>query len=176
MKISFSVGPLCTSPICAWFHLAGSRQSLTFPFDFGKKLLHHSAVSSMPSGAMMCCCCTHSNYSLDGCCRAYAMHLEGTWYGLLSGLACNENVPSKYLIPLNTSLNYLCIHCVILSLACLSASMLRPGMKYFMLLLLLSLTIALSSISKFEPSVFPAWCLFCTFLGHQLPSTLLCCN
>ena len=56
-KISLSAVPICTSLISPWFSLARSRHNLTFPFSFGSnmKLLHHSAVSSMPSGVMMSC-------------------------------------------------------------------------------------------------------------------------
>ena len=60
----------------------------------------------------------------------------------------------KHLILLNTSLNFLCSCCVILSFAFFVVSLLGPGMKYFILLLFLSLTIGLSWTSHFEPSVF----------------------
>ena len=148
-------------------------------------LLYHSAVSSMPSGVLMSCCRKHFISSLNGYCRAYAMHHEGTWYSLLSGLTCNKKIPSKYQIPLNTSLNSLYSHCVILSLAFLSASIFGPAMKYFMLLLLLSLTIGLCSISNCEPSVF-VYCFslasisgfMCVwqFCGPSASFGSLCCN
>ena len=125
-KVLFTVGSLCTGLISAWFSLAGSRHSLNFPFSFGSnmKLIHHLAVLSMPSGVMMSCCYICSSSSLNGCCRANAMHPGDSWYDWLSGLTCNENVPSKQLIPLNTSLNSICNHCVISSLAFLSVSLL----------------------------------------------------
>ena len=100
-KISLSVGPLWTGLLSAWFSFAGSKYSLTFPLGLvmRTKLLHHSAVSAMPSGVMVSCCCSHSNSSLNDFCSAYAMHLRGAWYGLLSGFSCKENVPSKHPIP-----------------------------------------------------------------------------
>ena len=83
---SLSIGPLCTSFINAWFSLARSKHSLTFPFGFGTntKLLHHSTAFPMPSGAVMSCYCRHSNSSLNDHCKAYAMCLGGAWYGLIS--------------------------------------------------------------------------------------------
>ena len=106
-SIWLSVGQLCTGLINAWFSLAASRHSLTFPFGFDTimKLLHHSTVSDMPSGVMMSCCCRYSKTSLNGWCGVYAMHFGGNWYSLVSGLAHNENVPLKCPIPLNVSLN-----------------------------------------------------------------------
>ena len=53
--MSFNMGPLQTGLINAWFHLTGSKHNLTLPFALGTntKLLHHSAVSSIPSGVIM---------------------------------------------------------------------------------------------------------------------------
>ena len=124
----FNVGPLCIGLINAWLSHAGSKHSHTIPFALGTntKLLHHSTILSTPRGAMMSISCSHSSSSLNGFCNAYAMHLGGTWYGLLLGLSCNGNVPSKHPIPLNTSPNVLCIfvswHC---SFLCLPLCLLR---------------------------------------------------
>ena len=103
-KILLSVGPLCTGLINAWLSHAGSKHSLTLPFALGTntKLLHHSDVSSTPSGVMMSISCRHFNSSLNGFCSAYTTHLGGAWYGLLSGLSYNENVPLKHPIPLKS--------------------------------------------------------------------------
>ena len=62
---SLSVGPLCTVPMSVVFSFAGSWNNLTLPFDLGTstKLLHHSTVSSMPSGVMMSCFCSNFNSS-----------------------------------------------------------------------------------------------------------------
>ena len=104
-KISLSVGPLWTGLISAWFSLAMFRHSLTLPLGFGimTKLLHHSAISYMPKGVIMSSCWDLFNSSLNSFYSAYAMHLGGTWYVLLSGFSCNENVPSKHPIPVKTS-------------------------------------------------------------------------
>ena len=122
-SISLSVSPLCTS-LSAWFSQAGSRHNLTFPFALGTstKLLHYSEVSSTPRGAIMSCFCTLLNSSLNGFHSAYAMHLWGTWYGLLSSFNCNKNVPSKHPIPLNISSKSLCSCCLISALFFLSLS------------------------------------------------------
>ena len=155
-NILLSIGSLYSGLINAWFRLAGSRHSLTVPFGFGTntKLFCHSAVSPMPSGPMMSYCCMCSNSSLNGHCRAYAMHHWGAWYCLLSGLTCNENVPLKHPILLNASLNSLCGHCLVSVLTLLSLLLLGPGRKYLMLFLLLSVTVGLSLFSNFELSVF----------------------
>ena len=88
-NISLNVGCLWTGLINAWVSFSGSRHNLTYPFGFvtDTKVLHHSTVSSMPSGAMMSCCCSHSNSSLNGLCGGYAMHLR------LSGMACYQVWP-----------------------------------------------------------------------------------
>ena len=101
-NMSLSVGPLCINLINAWFSHARSRHNLTLPFTLGTntKLLHHSAVSSTPRGVIMSIFCRHSTSSLNGFCSAYATCLGGTWYGLLSGLSCKENVPLKHPMPL----------------------------------------------------------------------------
>ena len=65
------------------------------------------------------------------------LHVCGGLYGLLSSFMCNENVPLKHLIPMNTSLNFQCNCCVISALDILSASCWGPGMKYILLLMLL---------------------------------------
>ena len=66
-SISFNVGPQCIGFINAWFNHAGSRHSLTLPLALGTntKLLHHSAVSSTPSGVIISICCNWSNSSLN---------------------------------------------------------------------------------------------------------------
>ena len=53
--MSFNVGPLQIGLINAWFNFAGSKHNLTFPFALGTntKLLHHSTVSSTPSGVII---------------------------------------------------------------------------------------------------------------------------
>ena len=123
-KISLSISPLWTGHISTWFSLARSRHSMTFPLDLGTstKLLPHSAVSSTPSGDMLPCYVSHSNSSLKGVCSAKVTCLRGAWYGLLSVFTCNENVPSKYCIPLKTFSKSLCSHFVISVLAPLSLS------------------------------------------------------
>ena len=113
-NLFFNMDSLCIGLINTWFSHVGSKHSLTLPLALGTntKLLHHSAISMTPSSAMMSCCCSLCNSSLNGFCNAYAMHLVGTWYGLLSGFSCNENVPSKHPMPLNASLNSQFIYCV----------------------------------------------------------------
>ena len=57
------------------------------------------------------------------------------WYDLPYGFTCNDNVPSKHPIPVNTSSNSFC-NCFIISvLAFLSLSLLGPGGKYLISLL-----------------------------------------
>ena len=66
--------------------------------------------------------------------------LGGTWYGLLLGLSCNENVPSKHTIPLKTSPNVLWNFCVMTLLSPLSASVFADevinGFVWFILAIL----------------------------------------
>ena len=103
-KISLNVDPLWTGLIGAWFSLARSRHSLTLPLGFGMrtKLLHYITISSMPK-VIMSCCWSLSSSCLNNFCSAYAMCLGGTWYGVLSGFTCYENIPSKHPIPIKTS-------------------------------------------------------------------------
>ena len=91
---------------------------------------------------------------------------------------CNENVPLKHPIPMNTYLSSMqppydfctCSHVSFL---------LGPGMKQFILLLLLSMTFGLSSLFEFRLLVvfilhfsgLPASCML--FGCCQLPSVLL---
>ena len=103
-------------------------------------------------------------------CRAKAIHLGGTWYGSLSGFTCNENVPSKQPIPVNTSLKSLCSCCIISTLALMSLSWLDPGRRSFILLVLLSIAFDLSSFfysemvsvltQHFQLCQLPALCLY----------------
>ena len=113
-SMSFSMDPLCMGLINAWFTCAGSKHNLTLPLALGTstKLLHHSDSLSSPIGTIMACCCCLSNSSLNGFCSAYATHLGGTWYSLLSSLSYKENVSSKHPMPLNITLTSLCICCV----------------------------------------------------------------
>ena len=151
----FRVGPLCIGLISAWFNHTGSKHSLTFPLALGtsRKLLHHSDVSSTPSGAVMCCFCSLSNSS-KGFWSAYAMHLGGTWYGLLSGFICIENVPLQHPLLLNTSSNSLCNYCVVSVLLFLLLSYIGPERKYLVSDNVL-LSISLILLFDFEmPSVF----------------------
>ena len=103
-----NLGPLCMGLIKAWFSHAWSKHSLTLPLALctNTKLLHHSAISLNPSGVIMSCCCSLSNSSLNSFCNAYDKHLVGALYGLPSGFSYNKNVPSKHLMPLNTSSNF----------------------------------------------------------------------
>ena len=120
------------------------------------KLLHHSAISSTPSGVIISICCNWSNSYVNGCCSIYVTDLGGTWYGLLLGLSCNENVPSKHPMPLNTFLNFLCICYASLALFLLSISVFGQARKYFVsmfLLVLLVDTSLLLSVLK-VPSLF----------------------
>ena len=98
--------------------------ALAFSLDLGirTKLLHHSAVLSMPSGVMMSCFCSLSSQSLNSFCSAYAMCLWGALYGLLFGFSCKENVPAKHPIPLKISSKSKCSCFVISVLALLSLS------------------------------------------------------
>ena len=122
-SMSFSIGPLCIGLINTWLSHTGSKHSHTLPFALGTntKLLHHSAILSTPRGAMMSISCSHSSSSLNGFCNAYAMHLGGAWYGLLLGLSCKENVPSKHPILLDTAkcIMYFLCHGTALSCVCL---------------------------------------------------------
>ena len=65
--------------INAQFDLTGSRHNLTLPFALGTntKLLHHSAVLSIPSAMIMSNFCSQFNSSLNGFCSACATHLSG---------------------------------------------------------------------------------------------------
>ena len=123
-SILFSVGPLYIGLINAWLSHAGSKHSHTLPFALGTntKLLHHSAILPTPRGAMMSISCSHSSSSLNSFYSTYVMHLGGAWYGLLSSLSCNENVPLKHPILLNTSLKVSWIFCIMMLPFLLSAS------------------------------------------------------
>ena len=142
-SISFNVGPLCMGLINAWFNHAGLKHNLTLPFALGTntKLLHSSAILSTSSGVIMSSCCNLSSLSLNGFCSAYAIHLGGAWYGLLLGLSCNENVPSKHPMPLNTLSTSMCICCVSLVLLLLSVSTFGHDRKYFVSAFALVLTV-----------------------------------
>ena len=97
-----------SSLISTWFSLAGSRHSLTLPLGLGTctKLLHHSIISSTPNGVIISCCWNLSNSSINSFWSAYALCHGGTCYGLLPGLTCNENVPSKHSLSINTSIKF----------------------------------------------------------------------
>ena len=183
-NISLSVGLLFISLIKAWFSHVGSRHSLTLPFALGTntKLLHHSAISSIPNGVMMSIFCRYSSSSLNGFCNMYATCLGGTWYGLLSGLSCKENVPLKHPIPLDMSPNVSWIFCILALLFLLSASTLSDENKELIDLFVvawpfwpLAFCVVLSPVAMFvQPfdtvcvscpmfeSVFPVLCLFYT--------------
>ena len=79
---------------------------------------------------MISCLWSFSYSSLKSFCSAYATHHGGTWYGLLSSFTCNENVPTKHLMPTNTSSNSFCICFVMLALVLLSFCLFGPGRKY----------------------------------------------
>ena len=83
-SISFSVGLLCISLINTWLSHAGSKHSLTLPLALGTntKLLHHSAISSIPRGAMMSISCSHSSSFLNGFCNVMPCTLVAL------GMAC----------------------------------------------------------------------------------------
>ena len=136
-KISLSVGPLWTGLISAWLSLSGSRHSLTLPLGFGTslKLLHHSAISHMPNGGIYILFWSLSISSLNSFWSAYATHHGGAWYGVLSAVTCNENVPSQHPIPVNISSNFFCSCFVISVLAFWSPLLLGPGRKYSISLL-----------------------------------------
>ena len=97
--MSLSVGPLCTSLISAWFCHAGSRHNLTLPFALGinTKLLHHSAVSSTPSGPMMSCFCRCFNFS-KGFCSTHATCFGGAWQVCCLVLAAMQMLKLKFLV------------------------------------------------------------------------------
>ena len=78
--MSFSMGPLCTGLINAWFHITGSKHNLTLPFALGTntKLLHHSVLLSISSGVIMSSFCSQSSSSLNGFCSTYGICLSGT--------------------------------------------------------------------------------------------------
>ena len=185
-SMSLSVGPLCMGLINALFSLAGSRHNLTLPFALGTntKLLHHSAISSTPRGVMMSIFCRCSSSSLNGYCSAYATHLGGAWYSLLSGLSCKENVPLKHPMSLNTSPYVLLISHISSLLFLLSASTIRWWEKvisYFVCIVVAILTVGALFCFKICIHVCTAFlhhmcilfyvcltpchlCLFCTLL------------
>ena len=107
-NISLTVGPLWTCYMSGWWSIAGSKHNLTIPIGFGSntKLLHQSAVIFSPSDMMMSCLCSYSSSSLNDLCNADAIHF-GAWCGVHSCFVCNENVPSKCQIPVNTSFKFL---------------------------------------------------------------------
>ena len=63
--------------INAWFNHAGSKHNMTLPLTLSTntKLVHHSDISSTPSGVIISSCCSLSNSSLNGFCSRYATHL-----------------------------------------------------------------------------------------------------
>ena len=101
------------------------------------KLLHHSAISSMPRDVMMFCCWSLPNSSLNSFCSTYGTCLGDAWYGLLSGFTCKENVTSKCPIPLNTYSNSFCSCFVILTLVFLSPCLPGHERKYLISLLII---------------------------------------
>ena len=127
--ISLSVGPQCISVINACLSCAGSQTQTHLTVCFGYQLLHHSAISSTPTGVMMSIFCRCSSSSLKGFCSAYATCLDGAWYGLLSGFSYKENVPLRRPMPLKTLPNVLCIFYIISLLFLLSASALFEEKK-----------------------------------------------
>ena len=78
-RVSFDMQPLWRSLINVWFNLAGSKHNLTLLFALGTNtnLLHHSTVSSIPSGMIMSSFCSWSNSSLKAFSSTYATHLSG---------------------------------------------------------------------------------------------------
>ena len=67
-RISFNIGPLCTSLISAFLSLARSRHNHALPFALGTtmKLLHHSDVSFTPKDTIICFFCNLSRSSYRG--------------------------------------------------------------------------------------------------------------
>ena len=174
--MSFNIGPQCIGLINAWLSHAGSKHNCILPFALGTntKLLHHSAVSSTPSGIMMSSSCSCWSSSLNGFCSAYAMHLRGTWYDLLSGLSCKENMPSKHPILLNTSPYVSYILCVMAAiLLCLCLYYLRKRSNWLICLFGVVDCCHLVWLCYVHPClcspqyhhVFPALCLFCSPLS-----------
>ena len=144
----------------------------------------HSLIYVQWCIIQLLCCCRCTNSSLNGHCRVYAMHLGGAWYGLLSGMKCNENVPLKHPILFNTSLISHSCYFVISVLTLLSLSLLGPGRKYFVTIFIISY-LWLIFIFKFwniylclysSPLLhqYLDLCLFCSSQGCLLPSSLLC--
>ena len=75
---------LYTGHINASFNLSGSRHNLTFPYGFetNTKLLHHSAVLSMPRDVIISCCCSHASSSLNG------LYRDGLHVLVMPDMAC----------------------------------------------------------------------------------------
>ena len=71
------------------------------------KWLHHIADYSSLSSVIVCCSCYHYNSLLSGS-FVYAMHLGGSWFSFMPSVTCNENIPLKHQIPVNTSLYSFC--------------------------------------------------------------------
>ena len=92
-SMSFNIGALCIALINDWLSLAGSRHRYTIPLvsDTMMKLLHHSGVSSTPSGTCISCSCSFSNF-LNGCFSMYASCLGSAWYSFPSSLTFSEKV------------------------------------------------------------------------------------
>ena len=124
-NMSFNIGPLWVGLINAWFNLALGL-NITWPYhslwvltqSYYTTLLFHWPLE----GWLYPFSSASPNSSLNGFCSTYTTHLSGTWYGLLSGLSCKENVPLKHPIPLNMLANILCTLHVSLPLFLLSAS------------------------------------------------------
>ena len=110
-RITFNVGPLCTSLISTLLSLARSRHKHTIPLDLGARMnvLHHSEVSFMPRSTIICCFCSLSSSFFRDSWRVYSTLLGTTWCGWLSFLIYRVFMPSKHPIP---GKNHK-IHCVL---------------------------------------------------------------
>ena len=143
LEMSFTIGAQWTGGISSSFNLAGLKHSLTFPDCCTTLLLHPhlglwlypTAVATIVLPWMVC--------------NAQAMHIGGTWYGLLPALTCNENLPSWQPVSVNKSLNSFYNHCVIFAV---------PFCKLLFILLLTAIeSSCIMNITLNNPS-------FCTLL------------
>ena len=112
--MSLVVRPMCTDLISAYFNMAGSRNSLTFPLGLGTNTnCYNILIPSLHQVAYYFVFFVKSvPFILNGFCNVSAVHF--TEPDRAHTLTCNENVPFKQPMPVNTSLYLLCIACFVL--------------------------------------------------------------
>ena len=116
----------------AWLSFKGFRQSHIFKLDLGTstKLLHQSAVSSIPNAGMFHCFFSCSTSFLIGSCNRYDTCHNGIWYVFCTIFYPRMKMYFKSIQYLQKHLNLPCYGIFTLALAVISFPQSGPAMKY----------------------------------------------